>query len=145
MDSGVLGMIAHSNANELIVDWVQSLRAAETIVVVPEIADYEVRRELIRARRLKSIRHLDKLKQVLVYLPITTSAMLEAARIWAEMRNRGRPVAGKEALDADAVLAGQAADIGFRERANVIVATENVQHLGQMTHAEYWHDILADE
>lgn len=43
--------------------------------MVPEIADYEVRRELIRARRLAGIRKLDALKATTPYLPITTEAI----------------------------------------------------------------------
>jgi len=33
--------------------------------VLPEIADYEVRRELIRAKKNKGIKRLDELKKVL--------------------------------------------------------------------------------
>jgi hypothetical protein len=44
-------------------------------VVVPEIADYEVRRELLRAGKSKGVAQLDALSQLLEYLPITTAAM----------------------------------------------------------------------
>jgi hypothetical protein len=52
--------------------------------MIPEIADYEVRRELLRARREVGIRRLDQLKEALTYLPITTAVMLRAAQLWAE-------------------------------------------------------------
>ena len=143
LDSGPLGKIAHRRANPAITNWVRSLLAAGAKVVVPEIADYEVRRELIRSSRIQSLAHLDRLKETLIYLPISTEAMLAAAQLWADARNRGRPTAGHESLDADAILAGQANTCDFG-RLPVIVASDNVQHLDQLTHAEYWHDILAD-
>lgn len=48
-------------------------------VVVPEIADYEVGRELLRANRIRSLGRLDALKTNLEYLPIATAVMLRAA------------------------------------------------------------------
>ena len=41
--------------------WLAGLLAAGTRIVVPEIADYEVRRELIRAGKGSSIARLDTL------------------------------------------------------------------------------------
>jgi len=55
-------------------------------VVIPEIADYEVRRELLRAERTKGLARLDGLKGVLAFVPITTPAMLLAAEFWAAAR-----------------------------------------------------------
>jgi len=45
---------------------------------VPEIADYEVRRELLRADKLHGIDRLNLVKTT-AYLPITTAVMLKAA------------------------------------------------------------------
>ena len=56
-------------------------------MVVPEIADYEVRREFIRARRTAGIARLDALISQLEYLAITTAAMRRAAEIWAHPAN----------------------------------------------------------
>jgi hypothetical protein len=47
--------------------------------IVPEIADYEVRRELIRSTRLASLARLDWRKTTFTYAPITTPVMLLAA------------------------------------------------------------------
>ncbi len=43
------------------------------------ITDYEVRRELLRAERMRSVTKLDKLGAALGYLPITTPVMHKAA------------------------------------------------------------------
>ena len=68
------------------------------VLVVPEIADYEVRRELLRADKLHGIDRLNLVKTTFAYLPITTAVMLKAAEFWAETRKRGRPTADNAAL-----------------------------------------------
>jgi hypothetical protein len=52
-------------------------------VIVPEIADYEVRRELLRANRVSGLARLDGLARLLEYLPLTTAAMRQAVVFWA--------------------------------------------------------------
>lgn len=42
------------------------------MIGIPEIADYEVRRELIRTGLSKSVHRLDGLKERLEYIPIQT-------------------------------------------------------------------------
>ena len=64
-------------------------------ILVPEIADYEVRRELIRAGKTKGLARLDELKMTLGYLPITTAAMLKAAEFWAYARTLLDPLRTK--------------------------------------------------
>ena len=106
--------------------------------MVPEIADYEVRRELIRARRSVGIDRLDAFINRVEYLAITTSAMRQAAEFWAEARQQGRPTAADPALDGDVILAAQAATLS---RDRVIVATTNVRHLSRFVPAELWSDM----
>ena len=106
--------------------------------MVPEIADYEVRRELLRARRAEGVARLDALIKQVEYLALTTLAMRQAALFWAEARQQGRPTAPDPALDGDVILAAQAATLG---RAGVIVATTNVRHLSRFVPAELWPDI----
>lgn len=63
-------------------------------IFIPEIADYEVRRELLRARKLRGLARLDLLKDSLEYLPLTTPIMLRAAELWAQARQQAilRPI-----------------------------------------------------
>ena len=77
-------------------------------VFIPEIADYEVRRELLRAGKTAGVMRLGELQKVFTYLPITTSVMRRAAALWAAARNQGRPTADPKALDGDVILAAQA-------------------------------------
>jgi len=87
-------------------------------VILPEIADYEVRRNPLLEGLTKSVLRLDELKAVLAYLPLTTAVMLKAANFWADARKSGRPTADFKEVDSDAILAAQAWQAGG------IVATE---------------------
>ncbi len=108
------------------------------MVMVPEIADYEVRRELLRAGKIRGIERLDELIAQVNYLPITTNAMRRAAAYWADARQQGRPTAADPALDGDVILAAQAATLNWTD---VVVATTNVRHLSRFVQAEIWSDI----
>ena len=114
-----------------------SLESKGYKVMLPEIADYEVRRELLRSGKVAGIRRLDQLKAAITYRPITTEVMLKAAEFWAEVRNRGRPTANPEALDGDVILADQATLVAD-EGNEVIVATTNLEHLSQFVDAREW-------
>jgi predicted nucleic acid-binding protein len=106
-------------------------------VVVPEISDYEVRRELIRTGRTRSLQALDGLATRFEYLPLTTAVMRRAAELWAQARQGGRPTAPNPAIDGDVILASQALSLGVP----VIVATGNVAHLSRFVPADLWQNI----
>jgi predicted nucleic acid-binding protein len=138
LDAGPLGMISNPNAtasNKGCYEWMESLIVNGAEVIVPEIADYEVRRELLRANKTQGIARLDLIKNTIGYLPITTSTMLKAAQLWAEARKSGKPTADRKALDCDVILAAQAIEV------NGMVATENVGHLSRFVAAKHWRDI----
>ena len=100
--------------------WLQALVATGSRVVLPEIADYEVRRELLRGNRAAGLQRLDALVSLVEYVPLTTAAMRHAAAFWAEARQRGRPTDDDKALDGDVILAAQVATL---ESSNGVVAT----------------------
>lgn len=143
LDSGPLGMAANPKAKGVPLScqlWLKVLLQRGERVGIPEIADYEVRRELIRAGLSKSIRRLDSLKQRLEYIPIQTDAMLLAANLWAVARQTGQPTADSKALDGDVILSAQALLL-CDESTEVIVATTNVDHLSRFTTALNWQSI----
>jgi predicted nucleic acid-binding protein len=105
------------------------------VVYLPEIADYEVRRNFLLEGLTGSISRLDELKTLLIYLPLTTEMMLKAAELWANARKLGFPTADPKVLDGDAILAAQALAV------DAVVATENVAHLSRMVEALNWRDI----
>jgi hypothetical protein len=143
LDAGPLGMIAHprsSPENDACTTWVASLALRGRKIVLPEISDYEVRRELIRAGKSAGLARLDGLKGVLAYSPITTEIMLRAAECWAVARNMGRQTADDSALDGDMILAAHAAMLQ-RADLDTIVATTNPRHLTLFCDARHWRDI----
>jgi predicted nucleic acid-binding protein len=107
-------------------------------VILPELADYEIRRELIRAKKVNGLKRLDTLKATLEYLPISTGAMLKAAEFWAEACWRSSQTADDKALDGDVILAAQAVTLG---EPDAIVATTNVDHLSRFVAADEWPNI----
>jgi len=136
LDSGPLGRIAHPRPNQEIMTWLMNLLKANVVVIIPEIADYEVRRSFLLAGLTKSIIRLNQLKQTLIYQPLSTEIMIKAAELWAEARKAGKPTADPQALDGDVILAAQAL------RVDAIVATENVGHLSLFVEAKHWKEIV---
>lgn len=145
LDAGPLGLATNprrSTQSEACATWLQSLVLAEVRVIIPEVADYEVRRELLRARKTAGIERLDALADLLEYLPITTRAMRKAAEFWAMARQQGQPTAGDKTIDGDMILAAQAATLGDPK---VVVATTNVDHLSRFANAKTWHSVTAED
>ena len=146
LDSGPLGMLTNPKSTPLNLEckqWMKKLLLKGYRVILPEIADYEVRRELIRANRLVGIQRLDDWKERIEYKPLTTETMLKAAEFWAESRKAGKPTASPDALDGDVILAAQAYLIAEEvgDRIPVVVATTNVNHLERFVIAKIWQDI----
>jgi predicted nucleic acid-binding protein len=133
-------MITHPTRNPEIKTWLTELSGGDTFFVVPEITDYEVRRELLRANRSAGLQRLNRLKGVTRYPPIDTATMLRAAEFWAEARRQGRPTADRTALDADVILAAQAAPLA-EDGHEVTVATTNATHLSAFVDARRWEEI----
>ena len=113
----------------------------EIEVFIPEIADYEVRRELLRSNKKKGVERLDWLQSILEYLPLSTTIMLQAAQFWAEARQQGFPTADNKALDGDVILAAQALSLSAQGY-KTVVATMNVKHLQRFVDAQEWSDIV---
>ncbi|WP_321475474.1 PIN domain-containing protein [uncultured Paludibaculum sp.] len=143
LDAGPLGMITNpksSPENEACKSWLAGLAYSGAEIVIPEITDYEVRRELLRAGKDKGLGRLDALKGLLKYEPITTPVMLKAAEFWATARKNGRQSADDSSLDADMVLAAQAGAL-VRPGCETTIATTNVRHLSLFASARLWREI----
>lgn len=143
LDTGPLGMASNPNASpetDACQRWLETLLLDGARVCIPEIADYEIRRELLRAGKRKGLARLDALKETLEYLPLTTQAMLIAAEFWARARQQGKPATSDTALDGDMILAAQATLLE-PDGGQVIVATTNVRHLELFVDAREWQAI----
>ena len=157
LDEGPLSWAAHKPGENLDYDacraWALGLATAGVRLCVAEVTDYELRRELLRqeARREAqrqpkrgSVARLDAFLSAVEYVPISTSAMREAAELWANIRNAGQPTASDKALDGDVILAAQvnifAASQGIA-LSEIIVATTNVKHIDRFVQADEWENI----
>jgi len=141
LDAGPLGVLVNkSNAAQPVAirAWVAALQGAGRRVIIPEITDYEVRRELIRIGSNAAIANLDRWELQLEYLPLSTVAMRRAADLWAQARNMGQQTAPNHSLDCDVILAAQAETLGVP----FIVATGNPAHLSRYVPAELWQNIV---
>lgn len=142
LDTGPLGLVTNPKLSAESVACAQWLQAHITLgnrVLIPEIADYEVRRELLRANKMKGVVRLDDLAKILEYLPITTTAMRQAAQLWAQARQQGQPTAGDKTIDGDMILIAQAMSLAISD---VVIATTNVGHLSRFIAAELWQNII---
>ncbi len=138
LDSGPLGLLSNPTQRHPAVaawEWANSRLDAGDVFSVPEIADYEVRRELIRAGQTRGVQRLDLLCEGFNYLPLTTEIMRIAAELWATARNAGTPTASDAALDADVILAAQAMVL---RNEHVVVATTNTKHLERFVEVQLW-------
>lgn len=137
LDATPLGKIANPKRAIEISSWYQNMLISGKEIIISEIADFEVRRELVLRGLTKSINNLDTLANLHPYLVLNTKAMRLAAELWADARKKGLPTADPKELDCDVILAAQAL------LSNAIIATENVGHLSRYTEAKHWKDIEA--
>ena len=143
LDSGPLGFACNPSGSPKSVNfrqWLSRQLSNGIRVHVPEVTDYEVRRELIRSGRVRSVAKLDSLSATLGYLPITTPVMRRAAEFWAQARNAGKPTAHNLRLDADMILVAQAALL-IAAGHDVTIITGNIAHLSLFVPAADWQSI----
>lgn len=141
LDTGILGKLCHpkKQQNRGVAEKLKKiLEEGRIIVYLPEIADYELRRKLIhialkdKKDTTKSLDRLDMLVENLDYLPLNTSTLRKAAKLWAIARYKGTPTASKEALDGDVILAAQAKEVSG------VVITYNRKHISYFVQVEEW-------
>lgn len=141
LDASLIGLISNPRQSKEARDcqrWATRMTRRSVPILIPEIADYEIRRELIRGNKGVGLAHLDGLAEQFEYLPLTTQAMRWAAQLWAEARQKGIPTASPSQLDGDAILGGQAASL---RPIHAVVATANVRHLRRYVEAKDWTEI----
>lgn len=141
LDAGLIGLVTNpklSAESVACTQWLQTYITSGGRAIIPEIADYEVRRELLRANKTRGIARLDDLIESLEYLPITTVAMRQAALLWAQARQQGQPTASDKTIDGDMILVAQAMTLRV---SNVVIATTNVGHLLRFIAADLWQSI----
>lgn len=147
LDSEPLGLITHpANKPDVVAikAWAASLLSAGHYIYIPEVIDYELRRELLRLGKSDSLALLDALPVYLRYLPLNTDTMRLAADLWAWARQAGLPTGDPKRLDIDVILAAQAltvATLVAGEGDELIIATSNVAHIARFANTDLWTNI----
>jgi predicted nucleic acid-binding protein len=125
VDTGVLGQICHPRKYADVRAWFVRVADAHDWLV-SEVADYELRRELLRIGASRSLAHLDELTRELEYVAVTTSHWRAAAALWATARRAGVLTAPPDGLDGDVLLAAQASSEG------AAILTTNARHFSAL-------------
>ena len=149
LDTGPLGILTNPKKPTDTVDalrWAAGHLRAGNRFLVPSVADYEVRRELVRLGRAAGIASLDAWNALPSgrYVPLTDSALRLASNLWAQARNAGTPTADPKELDCDVLIAAQALDyqsVHGLTSGEIVMATVNVGHLAQFLPAVLWQNI----
>lgn len=144
LDSNTLGLLVHPTEGKepgACRAWVREIERAGAQLIVPEIADYELRRELVFIGSGKPLARLDDFQRRHRFLVITSTMLRCAADLWADARKSGTPTADRKSLDVDVILAAQVQLYAAAFDTPVILATTNVRHLGQFVDARPWQVI----
>jgi toxin FitB len=134
LDTAVLGEVCHPRKYADVRSWM-ARAVFHHEVLISEVADYELRRELLRIESHRSLDRLDELTRELTYVPMATSTWRAAAKLWATLRRGGTVTAAPNALDGDVLIAAQA----LAEGATVV--TPNVRHFEAIVPAVAWRDV----
>ena len=149
IDSSVLGIIANPNKigePNKCREWLYKLLSQGVYICSSEICDFEIRRNLIleyqKKPHLNSIHNLDKLQEIISFLPIDWELLKEASTLWASARSQGIPTADNKSLDIDIIICShwQKLKEEFPGR-YIVIATTNVKHLSRFAEAKNWVDI----
>jgi predicted nucleic acid-binding protein len=108
------------------------LAATRHELLLSELADYELRRELLRISSRRGIARLDELTRELRYVPVTTATWRLAAQLWAHLRRTGKSSASDRDLDGDVILMAQA------RAEDAAVVTSNTRHFEALVPAMDW-------
>jgi predicted nucleic acid-binding protein len=139
LDSGPLGLLAPTKPARYtpIRQWLLQEKSAGATFYIPEVADYEVRRELARMVKggqfpASRLHRLDQLTAICTYSPVSTMAWRKAAELWADARCQGMPTSSPHSLDADVLVAAQAMEL------SATVITNNASHIGRWVPVHVW-------
>ena len=146
LDSGPLSQITHPRVNPHIRQWLTFIKTQRWIVQIPEICDYEVRRELLLHDFDKSIGRLNQFRQRKQLLAITSETLLTAAEIWAWIRAKGQSTKDDRALDVDVILIAQAiAQQELFERVIVVTTDRDIVRFEEFgLRTWFWKQALSD-
>lgn len=147
LDTGPLGLLTHPKPSldaKACIAWMQNLLDQDIRVLVPTIADYELRREYLLRQNAISLHKLDLLAEAGLFLSLDDEALRHAAQLWAQTRQAGRPTSNAKALDGDCILVAQVQLEVARlelDESEWMIATTDVGDLPHLAPAKRWNEI----
>lgn len=154
MDSGPLNEIIKPQPSTDVIRWLRFIDKNRIAVRVPEIIDYELRREIVlqylvgKNDSSKSINRLNKYRKTERFIPINPSVTLtDACEIWAELRYIGQGTSDVKNIDVDVILAAQALSMK-KDFDEVIIVTGNLSDICRFCYLDIkvwdWKQALHD-
>jgi predicted nucleic acid-binding protein len=134
LDSGPLGKMVHQERT-----YIEPTRLLEKFakdngisLLIPEIIEMELKKELVNRGFVKSIRKLNKFGQQDRIIKLTQDDRLLAKEIENNLRKEGKSIS-KEIPSNDGILAAQAINLKIsQEYEKVIILTENIKHITKL-------------
>lgn len=140
IDSGPLGEIIKRHPSADTIRWIEFINENKIALRIPEIIDYETRRELIlqglkgNIESYKSISNLTKYRQTNRLIPLEPSITLtDACELWADLRFNSQPTADRKNIDVDVILVTQALSMK-KDFDEIIIVTGNLSDLRRFSH-----------
>lgn len=149
LDTGPLSILTNPRFPTLTqeaIQWSVNLMTAGHRLIVPAIADFELRRELERMGSVRSIMALDAFNAAVPdrYLPLTDYALKRAAKIWGQARNKGALPGDPKELNGDILITAQTLEyqaVNGLADSDIVIASVNVAHLALFVSADLWQNI----
>jgi len=140
IDSGLLGEIIKRHPSADVTRWIEFMVENEIVLRIPEIIDYEIRRELIlqdlkgNSEARKSLSKLNRYRQTNRLIPLEPSiTFTDACELWANLRFNSQPTADIKNIDVDVILVTQALSIK-KDFDEIIIVTGNLSDLRRFSH-----------
>jgi predicted nucleic acid-binding protein len=134
LDTNVLVQLCHPTRYRDVQEWFRSLllSGADSLeILISVLADYELRRVLIRRGANASLARLDDLTRSIRYIPVTAENVRRAAEISARLAADGQHVS-----DVDSLMAAQA----IAEGAVLVTSDRSLQKVPGLT-AKDWSEL----
>ena len=132
LDTGVLSEICHGKVERPVRGWFERISQRHD-VLLSDVADYEVRGELVRSKALRGLALLDGMPVRAQRLRMTDATWLRAATLWAQLVPLGRPPA--KGIAGDVHLAAQA------DLEGATVVTYNLKDFADVVSASLWTNV----
>ena len=132
LDTNTLTELCHPHRGLRVRRWFEAMHVRHT-VFLSGVAEYELRRELVRNHSVRALDALENLAERLPYVPMDRPMWKCAAVVWADQVAKGRMPA--QGISGDTLLAAQALVV------RAVVITENLKHFEGIVLAMSWTDV----